>query len=103
MFCNPIDGQSKKGTSNFKLREYNLVPDQNARGMKIEFPVMQANSYRLHQRCSTSCNNSRHSFRSQHNPYKSTKITPHNKKQNSNLFHFVCFRTSFQETRRKRN
>jgi len=22
MFCNPIDGQSKKGTSNFKLREY---------------------------------------------------------------------------------
>jgi hypothetical protein len=24
MFCNPIDGQSKKGTRNFKLREYNL-------------------------------------------------------------------------------
>jgi hypothetical protein len=57
MFCNPIDGQSKKGTSNFKLREYNLVPDQKARGMKIEFQVMQADSYRLHQQGSTSWNN----------------------------------------------
>jgi hypothetical protein len=57
MSCNPIDGQSKKGTSNFKLREYNLVPDKKARGMKIEFQVMQANYHRLHQRCSTSWNN----------------------------------------------
>lgn len=32
MCCNPIDGQSKKGTSNFKLREYNLVPDQERGG-----------------------------------------------------------------------
>ena len=62
MACNPIDGQSKKGTSNFKLREYNLVPDQKARGMKIEFQAMQADSYRLHQRCSTSWNNSRREF-----------------------------------------
>ena len=59
MFCNPIDGQSKKGTGKFKLREYNLVPEQKARGMKIEFQVMQAESYRLHQRCSTSWNNLR--------------------------------------------
>ena len=41
MACNPIDGQLKKGTSNFKLREYNLVPDQKARVMKIDFQVMQ--------------------------------------------------------------
>jgi hypothetical protein len=86
--------------NNFKLCEYNLIPEQKARGMKIEFQVMRADFYRLHQRWST---NSRHSFRSQHNPYKSTKITPHNKKQNSNMFHFVCFRTSSQETRRERN
>ena len=57
IFCNPIDGQSKKGTSNFKLREYSLVPDQKARGMKIEFQVMQANSHRLQQLCSTSWKN----------------------------------------------
>jgi hypothetical protein len=54
MSCNPIDGQSKKkGTSNFKLREYNLIPEQKARGMKIEFQVMRADFYRLHQRWST--------------------------------------------------
>ena len=28
IFCNPIDGRSKKGTSNFKLREYNAVPEE---------------------------------------------------------------------------
>lgn len=26
MLCNEIDGWSKKGTSNFKLREYNSLP-----------------------------------------------------------------------------
>jgi hypothetical protein len=58
MFYNPVDGQPKKGTSNFKLREYNLVPDKKARGMKIEFQVMQADSYRRQQPCSsTSWNN----------------------------------------------
>ena len=56
MSCNPVDGQSKKGTSKFKLREYNLVPDKKARGMKIEFQVMQADSYRL------SWNNQRREF-----------------------------------------
>lgn len=57
MFCNPIDGQTKKGTNNFKLREYNLVLDPKARGMKIEFQVMQANSHRLQQLRSTSWKN----------------------------------------------
>ena len=39
--------------NNFKLREYNLIPEQKARGMKIEVQVMQADFYRLHQRWST--------------------------------------------------
>lgn len=28
IFCNLIDGWSKKGTSNFKLREYNALPEE---------------------------------------------------------------------------
>jgi hypothetical protein len=41
IFCNPIEGRSKKGTSNFKLREYNALPEEG----RIEKLVDSSHKY----------------------------------------------------------